>query len=219
MKKLLIANWKCYKTLGESLTWIDQVGTALDESESYEVVVCPPFPYLTQARMRIEEKGYALKLGAQNVSHFEEGAFTGEVSARMVTGLVEYALIGHSERRQHFGETNEQIGQKVALSRKYSVEPLVLVRGDEDSIPVDVAYFAWEPVSAIGTGNAIDAATASAEFSRLTKGREGLYGMYGGSVNPSNVASFMHSPAIYGVVVGSASLNPVSFLEMIHAVY
>lgn len=92
----------------------------------------------------------------------------------------------------------------------------MLVRGEEDTLSEDVDLFAWEPVSAIGTGNAIDAHTAGETISSLTKhGR--LHGLYGGSVNPSNIASFMQHPEISGVLIGSASYEPPMFMEMINA--
>ncbi len=217
MKKLIIANWKCYKTIEESIEWIHQVGPQVPELQDIDVVVCPSFLSLDMLSAVIEEKGYRLKLGAQTVSSLEEGAFTGEVSAKMLSGVVSYALVGHSERRKNFAETNDDMVKKSELSRKYGIEPVVLIRGEEDTIPDGVTYFAWEPVNAIGTGAAIDAQTANDMVVHLANGRQDLYGMYGGSVTPDNVNTYVQSPNLYGVVVGSASLDPSKFLEMLNA--
>jgi triosephosphate isomerase len=217
MKKLVIANWKCFKTIEESLTWINAVGPNVREIPNIDVVVCPPYTALDAVNREIEEKGYALKVGSQSLSSYEQGAYTGEVSAKMLSGLVRYALVGHSERRSNFNETNEDMEKKIALAKQYSIEPLLLIRGEEDTIPEGVQYFAWEPVNAIGTGSAIDAKTAGDMVVHLAKGRQGLYGMYGGSVTPANVNTYMQSPHLYGVVVGSASLDSSKFLEMLNA--
>jgi triosephosphate isomerase len=214
MNKLIVANFKCYKTTEECLKWLDEVGEKLVVPDGREAIVCPSFVSLEAMRRRIEECGYNIKLGAESVSHFEEGAFTGEVSAKMLAGVVEYVLVGHSERRSKFGETNEDMRLKVELCLKYGLKPLLLVRGVEDEIVEGVEYFAWEPVSAIGTGQAIGAAEANGQIVSLRGGQEAR-GMYGGSVKPDNIGSFFAENEIYGAVIGSAALDSGKFLEMV----
>lgn len=215
-KKYIIANWKCTKTIQDCLSWVDTVGPHVNASDSYEVIVCPPFMALDAIRRRITDEGYALKVGSQTVSSFEKGAYTGEVSAMMLTDLVDYALLGHSERRSFKHETNEDVAKQVDLCVRYDIEPVVLIRSVEDTIPESVKVFAWEPVSAIGTGNAIDAETAGETISQLSHNGH-VRGLYGGSVNPSNIASFMQHPNIAGVLIGSASYEPSTFMEMLNA--
>ncbi len=217
MKKLLIANWKCFKTIEEGVAWVHAVGPHIPELSNIEVVVCPSFTALESVGRVVKENNYAISLGAQTLSSFEEGAYTGEVSAKMLSGMVSFALLGHSERRKNFSETDKDITLKVALCRKYNIEPIVLVRGEEDNIPENVTYFAWEPVNAIGSGSAIDAQVAGDTVVTLAKEQRALYGMYGGSVTPVNVNTYFQSSSLYGVVVGSASLDPVKFLEMLNA--
>ncbi|MDQ3098590.1 MAG: triose-phosphate isomerase [bacterium] len=218
MKKIVVANWKCFKTTEESVTWVTEVGSKVRELSDIDIVVCPSFAALDAVSRLIEEKGYALKVCSQTVSSYEQGAYTGEVSAKMLSGLVSYSLVGHSERRSNFAESNEDIEKKFALSKQYTIEPLLLIRDDQDTIPEGATYFAWEPVNAIGTGTAIDAQTADDMVVHLAKGRQGLYGMYGGSVTPENINTYMQSPHLFGVVVGSASLDPSKFLEMLNAI-
>ncbi len=217
MKKLVIANWKCFKTIEEGLQWINAVGPSMPQLDNIDVVVCPSFIALDAVSRLVKEKGYSLKVGSQTVSSLEQGAFTGEVSAKMLTGVVDFALVGHSERRSNFGETNAEMEKKLTLAKQYSIEPLLLIRGEEDTIPEGTTYFAWEPVNAIGSGSAIDAKTADDMVVHLAKGRQDLYGMYGGSVTSDNVNTYMQSPHLYGVVVGSASLDSSKFLEMLNA--
>lgn len=217
MKKLIVANWKCFKTVDEGLDWTCKVGENLPELNDCEVVVCPSFVSLEPVSRLVKEKGYGFKVGAQSVSSYESGAYTGEVSAKMLEGLVSYALLGHSERRSNFGETNKDMETRVSLCRNSSIEPILLIRGEEDVIPEAVSYYAWEPVNAIGTGKAIDATSAADMVCNLANGRKDLYGMYGGSVTALNVKSYVQSPDLYGVVVGSASLDPNQFLEMLNA--
>jgi len=218
-KKLAIANWKCHKTSGQAIEWIDIVGNAFSGSDDFEVVVCPPFTVLASVSARIKERGYKIEVGAQNVSQFERGAYTGEVSAEMLCEFVKFTLIGHSERRGYFGEKNQDIDQKVLYSLKYGIKPIVLVRDLLDSIPDKIEYFAWEPVSAIGTGKSIDREIASQTILSLGKDRPELFGMYGGSVNKDTIYSYMSDSNIYGVVVGSASFEAKSFLELLNAIH
>jgi len=215
-KKYIIANWKCTKTIQDCLLWVDKVGPQLTTRGDTEIIVCPPFVALDAVRRRIADEGYVLKVGAQTVSSFEKGAYTGEVSVMMLTDLVDYVLIGHSERRSLMHETNQDIAKQVELCVRYYLEPIVLVRSEDDTIPAGVKIIAWEPVSAIGTGKAIDAETAGEIIEKLLHNGQ-VRGLYGGSVNQSNIASFIQNPNIAGVLIGSASYESSTFLEMLHA--
>jgi triosephosphate isomerase len=199
------------------MEWIDAVGSVITGTEDYEVVVCPPFTSLAAVSWKIFEKGYKLSVGAQSVSKFDEGAYTGEINAQMVSEFAKYVLIGHSERRQYFNETNEDISKKVEMSLKSNLTPIVLVRSAEDTLPEGTKYFAWEPVSAIGTGNSIDSEVAAKTVVEL-KGPNDYMGIYGGSVNKNTIKSYMTNPDIHGVLVGSASFESQSFLELIDAI-
>lgn len=217
MKKLIFANWKCFKTVHEAREWVVEVGPQLNESDPFTVIVCPPYVYLNEIGEMIKNGEYLLELGSQSVSGYEDGAYTGEVSAKMLASIgVKWALIGHSERRLIFHEKNEEIATKVQKCRANEIEPVVLVRSEEDEIPDLTSYYAWEPVSAIGTGNAIDASTAEQEVLSL-KGTRAMHGMYGGSVKTENIKDYFGKQGINGAVIGSASLDPQKFIQLLNA--
>ena len=217
MQKIIFANWKCYKSASESREWIVEVGAFLNQNDPFRLVVCPPFTYLYEIGQMIADGGYPMELGAQSVSSYEDGAYTGEVSAKMLSCVgVKWSLIGHSERRAYFFEKNSDIEEKVLKCRAHGIEPVALVRSEEDVIPDQVSYFAWEPVSAIGTGNAIDPAEAEREIIKL-KDNRALHGMYGGSVKVENVGAYFACAGIEGAVVGSASLDPHKFIQLLNA--
>lgn len=217
MKKIIFANWKCFKTAQEARDWVIEVGPQLNEDDPFTVVVCPAFPYLYEVGRMIDDGEYLLQLGAQSVSRYEEGAYTGEVSAPMLQSVgVQWALIGHSERRSIFAESNDDIDGKVQKCRAHGIEPVVLVRDEKDIIPEQVSYYAWEPVSAIGTGNAIDPDQAEKEVLRLKDSRV-MHGMYGGSVKIENIKDYFERPGITGAVIGSASLDPQKFIQLLNA--
>lgn len=221
MKKFIFANWKCNKTAAEAREWIVEVGPLLNAEDPFKVIVCAPFVYLSEIVQMVNDAGYAIEVGAQNVSSKESGAFTGEVSAIMLETIgVSWSLIGHSERRSEFGDTNATVAEKVVQCRKHALEPVVLVRSAADVIPEHVSYFAWEPVSAIGTGNSIQPDEAALTVVELAQGRATsapIVGMYGGSVNTENIADYFAKSEIGGAVIGSASLDPHKFIQLTNA--
>lgn len=219
MKKLIFANWKCNKTAAEAREWIIEVGPQLNEEDPFKVIVCAPFVYLNEIAQMVSDAGYAMDVGAQDVSVKEKGAYTGEVSAAMLESIgVKWVLIGHSERRSNFGDTNVTVAEKVVQCRKNSLEPVVLIRSEEDVIPEHVSYYAWEPVSAIGTGKSIDPVEANATVVALKGGNTPMHGMYGGSVDMGNIAAYFAQEAIEGAVIGSASLDPHKFIQLMNAI-
>lgn len=246
MRKPIIAgNWKMFKTVGESLAFVSEVkGKA--EAAGVESVICAPFtnlPALVEA-----VKGTTLKVGAQNL-HFEDnGAFTGEISGVMLKDLgVEYVIIGHSERRAYFAETDETVNKKVHAAFKHGLTPIVCVGEKLEEreagqtknvckVQTEAAFaglsaeqaakvvIAYEPIWAIGTGKSSTAADAQDVIGYIRELVVGLYGaetaaavriQYGGSVKPNNIAEYMQQPDIDGALVGGASLEPASYIDLI----
>ncbi|SCW68921.1 triosephosphate isomerase [Paenibacillus tianmuensis] len=246
MRKPIIAgNWKMFKTVGESLAFVSEVkGKA--EAAGVESVICAPFtnlPALVEA-----VKGTTLKVGAQNL-HFEDnGAFTGEISGVMLKDLgVEYVIIGHSERRAYFAETDETVNKKVHAAFKHGLTPIVCVGEKLEEreagqtknvckVQTEAAFaglsaeqaaevvIAYEPIWAIGTGKSSTAADAQDVIGYIRELVAGLYGaetaaavriQYGGSVKPNNIAEYMSQPDIDGALVGGASLEPASYIDLI----
>lgn len=175
-RPMMAGNWKMYKTADEAVELVQAIGDGLTGSEAAEVVVCPPFTALAATTDIIEAKDFDIELGAQNMYWQEEGAFTGEISPLMLTQAgVEYVILGHSERRQIFGETDETINKKILAALEVGLKPIFCVGekleerqtgkthevisrqitdglknvGDNLGVRLIVAY---EPVWAIGTG-------------------------------------------------------------------
>jgi triosephosphate isomerase len=217
-KVLIVANLKSYKNENEAKNWLEAFKKIkelnLDLSQK-EVIVCPSFTQLFSFFSYFSSNNIDIKIGAQNVSPFDEGAFTGEVNAKQIKDFAEYVLIGHSERRTNFGESEDMIAKKVEVSLKYGLNPILLIQGHENTIPQQVNIVAYEPVSAIGTGNPDTPENADAVGSLIkSKIRDGQF-LYGGSVTSVNVKSFTTKTNIDGVLVGGASLDAEEFIRII----
>lgn len=221
---LIAGNWKMFKGPAETLRFFD----ALEVPAGVEVILCPPFVSLEAA------VGEEWPIYAQNVHWAAEGAFTGEISAAMLLELgVQGAIVGHSERRQHFGETDEtvRLRSEAALAAGLGVIACVgeteaerdagttedVLRRQVGALPVHEALvIAYEPVWAIGTGK-----TATPEMAQqahaLIKSLHATRVLYGGSVKPENAAELMAQPDVDGALVGGASLDPASFAAICRA--
>lgn len=240
---MLAGNWKMYKTILEAKDFLRQFHE-YQLPENRDVVICAPFPSLPWLTEACE--GTTVQIGAQNVHYELEGAFTGEVSVEMLKALhVTHVIIGHSERRAYFAETDEMIGRKVRTALTAGLCPILCVGETleekelgktnevvkrqlrialEDVSPVEVSklVIAYEPVWAIGSGlaaTAEDAETVIAYIRSLLPERyqQNVRILYGGSVKPDNIATYMQQPNIDGALVGGASLDPKKFHEMLTA--
>ena len=215
-KLLIVANLKSYKNLNESKAWLDVFLKHKDEVqkiENKEIVICPSFPYLFSFNSAFSES-INIKVGAQNISPFDEGAYTGEVNAKQVKDFAQFVLIGHSERRTNFGETDDMLLKKVELSLKYGLSPIFLVQDDGNAIPSGVNVVAYEPVFAIGSSTP-DTPENADKVSSAIKAKKDYQVLYGGSVSSQNVNSFTGKNNINGVLVGGASLDPEEFIKII----
>jgi len=219
-KDILVAgNWKSNKTLSQAEDFFRVFSEKIKgESlpQNLTAVVFPSLIHLEKARFLINDYRLPLKLGAQNLSARQEGAFTGEVAASQLSDLVEYILIGHSERRKNYAEDDEILAQKSARAIEAGLKIIYCVSDKNDRVPDGVDIVAYEPVWAIGTGKAATAQeaeeTASAIKSKHPKVSRILYG---GSVNPDNIVEFLKMPTIGGVLPGKTSLDPDQFFRML----
>ncbi|NEP04499.1 MAG: triose-phosphate isomerase [Okeania sp. SIO2G4] len=239
MRKIIIAgNWKMYKTQAEAKEFLQGLMSQLTEiPEKPEVVLCTPFTALDFMSKNLH--GSRIKLGAQNVHWEEEGAYTGEISGPMLKEIgVSYVIVGHSERRQHFGETDETVNLRLKAAQRNGLTPILCVGESKeqraaheteshifsqlatDLIDVDQEnlVIAYEPIWAIGTGDTCEATEANRVIglirSKLTNSNVTI--QYGGSVKPNNVDEIMAQPEIDGALVGGASLMPDSFSRLIN---
>jgi triosephosphate isomerase len=244
MRRPVIAgNWKMNTTVDEAVSIVRSMVNDLDKFGNVEKVVCPPFISLTAVKEII--KGTSIKLGAQNMYFEEKGAYTGEISPAMLIDLCEFVILGHSERRQYFGEDDGMVNRKIKAAMQAGLIPVLCVgetleeneanrtgeiltgqvrRGLAEIDSTGTLIIAYEPIWAIGTGKAANAGQATAAALVIRTTIEELYNsetaqsiriLYGGSVNGSNIAEFISESEIDGALVGGASLKRDDFIEIV----
>lgn len=247
-KKVIAGNWKMNKVSSEANEFIDEVLEKAPTSDDVEAIVCAPFPFL--ASLAEKTKGTTVKIGAQNM-HFEDsGAFTGEVSPGMLRDVgVTHVVIGHSERREHFAETDETVNKKTHAAFNHKLTPIVCVgetleqreanetmnhvesqvkkavEGLSDE-QVTETIIAYEPIWAIGTGKTASSEEANevcAHIRQVVKAitseeiAEQVVIQYGGSVKPANIDELLAKSDIDGALVGGASVEAESYLQLVEA--
>jgi triosephosphate isomerase len=231
--RLVAGNWKMHGSRASNGTLLDAVLKELPGVGGVECAVCVPFPYLAEAGKRLA--GSALRLGAQNVSEHAQGAYTGEVSAAMLAELgCRYVIVGHSERRHLYGESDAQAAAKFAAVKQAGMTPILCVgetleerdAGRTEAVVArqlaavrfEGGVLAYEPVWAIGTGR-----NATPEQAQEVHGflRERVPAqtaiLYGGSVKPQNAAAIFAMPDVDGGLIGGASLVAKDFLDIVRA--
>ncbi len=241
----IAANWKMHKTVAEAAQFVDALLPRIAGTRS-DIVICPPFLALGEVVER--SRGSAVRVGAQNMHEDRAGAFTGEVSAPMlVEADVEAVILGHSERRRYFCETDEALARKVPAALAAGLEPILCVGEVEeerdagrteavlerqlqaglaavDSSGLARVVIAYEPIWAIGTGRTASPEQAQGAISFIRKTLSGLGAeaerariLYGGSVKPANAAELLAQPDLDGALVGGASLDPGDFAAIVGA--
>jgi triosephosphate isomerase (TIM) len=243
---LIAGNWKMHKTMSEARDLAREIVQGVGPKTQVEVVLAPPYTAL--ATVAAELAGSPVQLAAQDTFWEEKGAFTGAIAPGMLVDVgCAYVIVGHSERRQHFGDTDETVNRKVKATLAAGLRPILCVgetlAGREAGLTFAVVetqvrqglagfppsererlVIAYEPVWAIGTGKTATPQQAQ-EVHRLIRGLlPGILGtadlriLYGGSVTPDNAAALMGEPDINGALVGGASLKAASFLPIIAAI-
>jgi len=218
MKKLfLIANWKSYKTTPEALRWLQTINDSqlTIDSNNKEAVVCPPFTLLAQMNWFIKTNNLPIKLGAQDISPFGEGAYTGEVNGKQIKEIADYAIIGHSERRNNFSESDELLDKKVQMALQSGLTSVFCIQNEKTPVPQGVTVVAYEPVFAIGSGQPDTPESANRVAETVKREHQIPSVLYGGSVTGENVHDFTQMPSIDGVLVGGASLDAKKFMRII----
>lgn len=249
MRKPIIAgNWKMFKVIHEAASFAEEVKGLVPSKEKVDSVVCAPALFLE--RLVSITKGTELKIGAQNMHFEEKGAFTGEISPVALTDIgVEYVIIGHSERREMFAETDKTVNKKVHAAFGHHLIPIIccgetleqreagktneLVGSQIEKAFANLtedqavqAVIAYEPIWAIGTGKSSSAIEANETCGYIRSVMANMFSQdaadairiqYGGSVKPENIQEYMAQPHIDGALVGGASLEPKSFLQLLEA--
>ncbi len=240
---LVAGNWKMNTTAAEAERLVLEMLDGLDKIEGVEKVLCPPFVSLVAVSMMVQSS--SIKLGAQNMYFEAKGAYTGEISPLMLRELCEFVILGHSERRWHFGETDEMINKKAKAAFANKLKPILCVgerlgeneAGKTEEVvkrqvsaalngiePVRDLVIAYEPVWAIGTSKAAsgEQAAATIQFIRGVLAElwnrsiaQNIRILYGGSVTGANIAEFVRHPEIDGALVGGASLKAEEFMGIV----
>lgn len=206
---LLVANFKSHKTVSEAKTWSQEFEKNFKPAPGKEVVVCPSFTALAAF------SDTSFKLGAQDISPFDEGAFTGEINGIQLKEFAEYVLIGHSERRENFKEEDEVLRAKVSQAVKEGLKVIFFVQNALQIVPEGVEVIVYEPTFAIGTGVAEMPENATDIAEKIKDKNPNVKILYGGSVTPQNIKEFTELTLIDGVVVGGASLDAKEFAKLI----
>lgn len=213
--KLLAANWKSNKTKFEAKDWLVEISN-YEFPEGVEVILFPPSTLLDVVSGYVRVNSMPFKIGAQDVSPFGPGAYTGEVSAEQIKEFADYVLIGHLERRVNFSESTDMIIKKIDRAISVGLTPIVCVSELKElsGLSSSRIVVAYEPISAIGTGEAMDPNLVE-DFSKEIKKINIQNVIYGGSVNSENVKNYLSLPSVDGLLVGGQSLDPKSFADLI----
>ncbi len=235
--RLVAGNWKMHGSRASNSALLEALLPEVGRQGSVECAVCPPYPYLEQVCGRL--KGTPIACGAQNLSEHAQGAYTGEVSAAMLKEFgCRYVIVGHSERRQHYGESDARVAAKFAAAQAAGLTPILCVgetleeresgRTEEvvarqlDAVlnesDFGEAALAYEPVWAIGTGRNATPEQAQAVHAFLReKLRPATRILYGGSVKAQNAAAIFAMPDVDGGLIGGASLVARDFIGIVRA--
>ncbi|HLR09428.1 MAG TPA: triose-phosphate isomerase [Bacillota bacterium] len=247
-KRVIAGNWKMNKVLTEAEAFMDSIVGKVPADDRVEAIVCAPFPFLPSLVEKAQ--GSRVKIGAQNMHYEDEGAFTGEVSPSMLKNLgVTHVIIGHSERREYFAETDEIVNKKTHAAFKHGLTPIVCVgetleqrEANETMKHVETqvkqalagltanqvaeTIIAYEPIWAIGTGKTASSADANEVCTHIrqvieqmtnAETAEQIVIQYGGSVKPANIDELLSKSDVDGALVGGASLEADSFLQLVEA--
>jgi len=235
-----------YKTQSEAKTFFAEFPAHLKDTASQaaiadqQILICVPYTNLALLQTLTPAIGQPnLSIGAQNVHWAENGAFTGEISASMLVEIgIKYVIVGHSERRQFFGETDETVNKRLKAAQSHGITPILCVgesKQQRDSNETEAWIFsqlaadlvdidqnnliiAYEPIWAIGTGDTCDSNEANRVIGliRSKLANANITIQYGGSVKSDNIDEIMAQPEIDGVLVGGASLDPAGFARIVN---
>jgi len=246
-RPVIAGNWKMHHDHFTAIQVTQKLSYLLDarDHERADVVLCVPFTDLRSVQTTIESDDLKLALGAQDCYHEDAGAYTGEISPVFLKKLsVQYVIVGHSERRQFFGDTDELVAKKLRAVLRHGMQPIVCVGetleeresgatdarvtsqvaaafGGMKGADLERCVVAYEPIWAIGTGRTATAADANTTIATIrgalatvARGPD-VRILYGGSVKPGNISELMAQPEIDGALVGGASLDPQDFARIV----
>lgn len=234
-RSIVVGNWKMYTRAADAAVLATSIRNGIERLKAVEVVLCPPAIWIAEVLSIVGRSG-RIGLGAQNMFYEAEGAYTGELSPLMVRDLAKYVIIGHSERREHFGETDFDVNEKIIAALKAGLAPIVCVgEKKREGLPEEPlrqleqalmhvpkknygdVIVAYEPIWAIGSGDNADPEYVSRVVTYLRQhGLAQTPILYGGSVNSKNVDGYASRPEIDGLLVGGSSIRAADFIKICH---
>lgn len=224
--KYLIGNWKSNFSLSEAKDWIEATKPHYLIPENLKVILCPSFIHLPLFKTQFPE----LSLGSQYISSFPNGAYTGQISSSMMSNLVDYCIVGHSERRTYFKESNQDVSNQIDQALENKITPIIAVDKENwhsqlstlSQDKLEKSIIMYEPPEAIskqenlvGKGQAAPIDEVVEKIKEIKKEFSPKATIYGGSITSQNIVDFISHPQIDGVLPGSASLHPEEWLKMI----
>ena len=233
---IIVANWKMNMTLADAIIIASSVRKALEEMHHVEVILCPEFVWLYPVKEKLSKFPLSnLKIGAQNISQFDNGSYTGEISAQMIKNLVQFVILGHSERISNFDEDENTTNKKIKLALDHDIYPIVCV-GERTKSETSVTFvvnklkrilktisheeyqnilIAYEPIWAIGTDKEAESDYVDEVAKKIKEElSDDLKVLYGGSVDSENASNYLIHRHIDGLLVGRASLKAREFVEI-----
>jgi len=212
--KIAVFNFKAEFNLQQAKQWVLDFKSFFAQaslSPDVRLIFCPPAVFLPLFQ---KELGVLpIYLGSQDLSQFEKGAYTGEVTGEMLKSLVNYVIVGHQERRQYFHENQSILAQKILQAKKHNLRTILCSQKVED-YQISPWALAFEPVSAIGTGKPSDPSVSWQKAEPIKKAVKAKYCLYGGSVNSKNITSFIQA-GFDGVLIGKKSLEPTQVMAIV----
>jgi len=211
-----IANWKAEKNLNDCYEWVKtfSVQAMKYNNSNIQIIICPPIAFLTSIKSYLLSSIPSIKFGAQDLSKFDNGKYTGETTAQMLKDLVDYVIIGHSERRTNHNETDNHVKLKVEQAYQHGIKSIVCISKTTQIIPSKTNMIAFEPLSAIASGNNYPV-DSIIEFKKGLNLPSTINFLYGGSVNKKNIDSYLQNQEIDGFLIGTASLDPHDFFSLL----
>lgn len=220
--KYIIANWKAHESLKESQDWLDIFVEAVSKdisvieklkSKELTVVICPSSAHLYLVKERLVSLP-DIMLGTQSISTIEGGGYTGETTVKQIKDWVTYSIVGHSERRAHFNESESDIEKQITLLKQNSITSILCFRKPEDTIYPTADIVCYEPPNAIASGNNASLQNVLEIKKSISLAPHQSF-LYGGSVDEHNCQEYFSTRELQGILVGTASHNPLQFYSII----
>lgn len=219
-KKIFIANWKSHKTVAQSLDFLTSLkeGISKIDLSNKELIIAPSFTSLMACHGYIKKHNLPVKLSSQTLSSYPEGAYTGEVNAKQIKEFADFVLVGHSERKRYLKENDNDVESKIKEAKDVGLKVIQCIQDEDSEIHKQADIIAYEPPSAISTFGVGEPETPH-HIREVFEDIEGsLHGrdiIYGGSVDKTNIKSYAEIEMCKGFLIGSASLEPDSFLSLL----